>query len=68
MWRPKVEMPARMPHMASSQIPPVASMRAPGFVAALYQPSGNPCPMALTLVEPYRSAEAVSKAPLLAWL
>ena len=54
--------------MASSQIPPVASIREPGFVAALYQPSGNPCPIVLTLVEAYRSADAVRTAPWLARL
>ena len=49
--------------MASSQMPPTASSRASGFVAAFQKPGANPAPICATLVDPRRSAEAVSSAP-----
>ena len=50
--------------MQSSQIPPQATSREPGFVRAWKNPSGNPLSMFETLVEPSRSAAAAMIAPL----
>ena len=41
MWWPNVERPERMPAIASSQMPPIESVRAPGFVAAFQKPVGE---------------------------
>ena len=62
LW-PKVDRPDRIPAMASSQMPPVESVRAPGFEPAFQKPSPKPAATVLTEVEPSRSAAATSSAP-----
>jgi len=56
-------MPLRTPAIASSQMPPIESRRASGLLPAFQNPAGKSAAMALTLVEPRRSAAAVRKAP-----
>ena len=66
MCRPKQPRPETTPLMASSQMPPIASVRAPGLVAAFQKPPGKPSTIRLALVEPSRSAAVTNSAPPLA--
>ncbi len=52
-----------MPAIASSQMPPIESVRAAGFFAAFQKPSPKPAATVLTEVEPRRSAAPTRMAP-----